>query len=215
MLSKEKFSLMAAEFIGTAMLALAVLVTSNIFGLGTAAWYVSLTAGATLALIVAKLGHVSGAHVNPAVTLGLWTMKKTPSSTALVYIAAQLLGGACALAFYNYATNDTLAASGASSFEWRVFWLEMTGAMVFGAGIASAVVQKLEGVYAALIIGASLAAGALLASLAAPGFLNPAVALANDAWDKTVVIAPIVGMIVGMNVYTYLFAPTKKKKSRS
>ncbi|MCA9324009.1 aquaporin [Candidatus Saccharibacteria bacterium] len=214
MFGKEKVSMVGAEFVGTFMLATAVLVVSNMFGAGTAAWYTAVSAGAALALIVAKLGHVSGAHVNPAVTIGMWTLKKIPTTSAVVYIASQLLGGAAALAFYNYATDATLAASGAANFDWRVFWLESAGAAVFGSGIAAAVSQKLEGVYAAFTIGASLTAGALIASLASAGFVNPAVALGNNAWDRTLVIAPIVGMVVGMNIYMWLFAPAEKKRKR-
>ncbi len=212
MFNKEKLSVVAAEFVGTAMLAMAVLVVSHLFGSGTAAWYISLSAGAALALIVVKLGHISGAHVNPAVTIGMWTLKKISTTNAIVYIAAQLLGGAIALMVYNYLTNDTLPMIGASTFEWRIFWAEVAGAAVFGSGIVAAVSQKLEGFNAAFTIGASLTAGALLASVASAGFLNPAVALGNNAWDRTLVIAPIVGMILGMNIYMWLFAPVQKKK---
>ncbi len=214
MLTREKLNILIAEFLGTAMLTLTVLVVGRMFGSGTEAWYVAISAGAALALIVAKLGHVSGAHVNPAVTIGMWTLKKIPTTNAVVYIAAQMLGGASALLFYNYATNDTLISAGAAAFDWRVFWVEATGAAVFGAGIVAAITQKYEGMYAALTIGASLTAGALLASLASAGFLNPAVALGNNAWNKTLAIAPVVGMVVGMNIYAELLAPkqTKKKK---
>ena len=100
MFGKEKVSMVGAEFVGTFMLATAVLVVSNMFGAGTAAWYTAVSAGAALALIVAKLGHVSGAHVNPAVTIGMWTLKRIPTTSAVVYIASQLLGGAAALGLH-------------------------------------------------------------------------------------------------------------------
>lgn len=212
MFNKDKLSMVSAELLGTFMLTLAVLIVSHMFGSGTAAWYTALSAGAALALIVAKFGHVSGAHVNPAVTIGLWTLKKIPTTNAIVYIASQMLGGAVALLAYNYFSNDSLPALGASVFDWRVFWAEAAGAAVFGSGIASAVTQKLEGAYKALTIGASLTAGALVASIGSAGFVNPAVALGNNSWDRTLVVAPIVGIVVGMNVYTWLFAPVAKKK---
>ena len=214
MFSKKKLSVVVAEYLGTFMLAMAVLVVSNMFGSGTAAWYTSISAGAALMLIIAKLGHVSGAHVNPAVTLGLWTLKKIETMDAVMYVVAQMLGGASALLFYNYATGDTLPASGSAPFVWSVFWVEAAGAAVFGAGIVAAISQKLDGLYGAFTVGASLAAGALLASLASAGFLNPAVALGNNAWNRTLAIAPLIGMVVGMNVYMALFAPTPEKKKR-
>jgi len=217
MLSREKLRLLLAEFFGTALLASVVLVTSNMFGLGTAAWYTALSAGVALSVIVGVFGHISGAHVNPAVTLGLWTLKKIETTNAVVYITAQLLGGATALLFYNYATGETLAVSGSSTFAWSVFVSEMVGAALFGMGIASVVSQKMQGYQAAFTIGMSLTLGALVASLGSAGFLNPAVALGNNAWDLTLVLAPLVGMVVGMNVYMALLAPApvrvvKKKK---
>ncbi len=214
MFSKEKLSLVLSEFMGTAMLTSVVLVVSNLFGLGTAGWYTALSAGVALSVIVGVFGHISGAHVNPAVTLGLWTLKKIETTNAIVYIAAQLLGGATALLFYNYATGETLPVSGSSTFVWSVFVSEMVGAAIFGMGIASVVLQKMEGYQAAFTIGMSLTVGALIASLGSAGFLNPAVALGNNAWDRTLVLAPLVGMVVGMNVYMALMAPTPAKVSR-
>lgn len=214
MFSKEKLSLVLSEFMGTAMLTSVVLVVSNLFGLGTAGWYTALSAGVALSVIVGVFGHISGAHVNPAVTLGLWTLKKIETTNAIVYVAAQLLGGATALLFYNYATGETLPVSGSSTFVWPVFVSEMVGAAIFGMGIASVVLQKMEGYQAAFTIGMSLTVGALIASLGSAGFLNPAVALGNNAWDRTLVIAPLIGMVVGMNVYMALMAPAPAKVSR-
>lgn len=214
MFSKEKLSLVLAEFMGTAMLTSVVLVVSNMFGLGTAGWYTAISAGLALSLITGIFGYVSGAHVNPAVTIGLWTLKKIETTNAIVYVAAQLLGGATALLFYNYVTGESLAVNGSSSFAWPVFVAEMVGAALFGMGIASVVSQKMEGYYAAFTIGMSLALGSLVASLSSAGFINPAVALGNGAWDRTLVIAPIVGMVVGMNVYMALIAPALARVSR-
>jgi len=212
MLSKEKMGMIVAEFIGTALLTSIVLVVSNMFGGGTAAWYTALSAGVTLSIIVGMIGRVSGAHVNPAVTIGLWTQKKVETTNAVVYVATQLLGGLVALSLYNYLTGGDLANGGSGTFIWSVFWAEVIGAAVFGMGIAAAVSQKLEGYYAAFTIGLSLTLGALIASVASAGFLNPAVALGNNSWDRTLAIAPIVGMIIGMHVYMAFLAPARKGK---
>jgi glycerol uptake facilitator-like aquaporin len=214
MFSKEKLSVLVAEFLGTAMLASVVLMVGHLFGGGTAAWYTALSAGVTLALLVGVFGHVSGAHVNPAVTIGLWSLKKIAMMDAAVYVAAQLLGGAAALLFYNYATGDSLPNVGGAEFVWSVFWVEVVGAALFGMGIASVVTQKLEGYYAAVTIGMSLTVGALVASVASAGFLNPAVALGYNSWNVTLVAAPIIGMVVGMQVYATLLAPVAKKSRK-
>jgi glycerol uptake facilitator-like aquaporin len=159
-------------------------------------------------------GSVSGAHVNPAVTIGLLFAKKIPLVTALLYVAVQLLGGATAMLFYNYARGETLSTDPTAPFAWSVFVAEMVGALLFGMGIAAAVVQKMEGLQLALTIGLSLTIGALVASAGSAGFLNPAVALANNSWDRTYVLAPIVGMVVGMNAYFWLFSPAEKPTSK-
>jgi aquaporin Z len=54
---------------------------------------VSLAFGLTVLTIAYSLGHVSGAHLNPAVTLGLFAGGRVPSGEVLPYIVAQVLGG--------------------------------------------------------------------------------------------------------------------------
>lgn len=90
----------AAEFIGTLWLVLggcgsAVLAanfTSEPFiGIGLVG--VSLAFGLTVLTIAYALGRISGAHLNPAVTIGLWAGGRVESSMVLPYITAQILGG--------------------------------------------------------------------------------------------------------------------------
>lgn len=79
-----------AEFLGTLFLLLSILVTGNF-----------LVIGAALAAIVFLLGGISGAHVNPAVSLTFY-LKGALSMTELVsYVAVQLAGGASAFALFN------------------------------------------------------------------------------------------------------------------
>jgi glycerol uptake facilitator-like aquaporin len=72
----------------------AVLATLGVPVIGTAfnSLAVPLAGGLTLAVLVAALGHVSGAHLNPAATLGLAATKKSPWDHVPVYLLAQLLG---------------------------------------------------------------------------------------------------------------------------
>lgn len=90
----------AAEFIGTLWLVLggcgsAVLAanfTSEPFiGIGLVG--VSFAFGLTVLTIAYALGRISGAHLNPAVTIGLWAGGRVESSMVLPYITAQILGG--------------------------------------------------------------------------------------------------------------------------
>lgn len=57
---------------------------------------VSLAFGLTLLTMAYAIGHISGCHINPAVTFGLWASGRHPSSQLLPYIAAQVIGGVIA-----------------------------------------------------------------------------------------------------------------------
>jgi aquaporin Z len=79
-----------AEFLGAFLLLASILFTGN--------W---LAIGLTLAGIVFVIGNVSGAHVNPAVSVAMY-MKGSLSSTELIgYIVAQVLGAVSSLYTYN------------------------------------------------------------------------------------------------------------------
>ena len=209
---RQKVGMLVAEFFGTAILALTAIGAARYFNF-TAPWYVGLAVGMSLAVLVGTIGKVSGAHVNPAITLGLWTLRKIPSTTAVAYVAAQLLGGLTAFAFVEYVTNSDLLNSGLNTFDSRIFLAELVGTAIFGFGVASVVMQKMEGMQAAFTIGASLFVGILVASIVAPGFLNPAVALANNSLDRTTLFAPLIGSVIGMNLYSFFLAPADSLKS--
>jgi aquaporin Z len=78
-------------------------------GIGLAG--VSLAFGLTVLTMAYAIGHISGCHLNPAVTLGLWAGGRHPLGEVLPYIVAQVLGG-IAGAFVLY-----LIASGAPGFD--------------------------------------------------------------------------------------------------
>lgn len=87
---------LTAEFLGTLWLVLggcgsAVLATAYpTLGIGFAG--VSLAFGLTVLTGAYALGHISGGHFNPAVSIGLWAAKRFPAGELPYYIAAQLLG---------------------------------------------------------------------------------------------------------------------------
>jgi aquaporin Z len=88
---------LSAEFIGTAWLVLggcgsAVLAAAfPEVGIGLAG--VSLAFGLTVLTMAYAIGHVSGCHLNPAVSVGLWVGGRFPARELVPYIIAQLLGG--------------------------------------------------------------------------------------------------------------------------
>lgn len=86
-----------AEFIGTAWLVLggcgSALLAAGYPDVGIGFAGVALAFGLTVFTLATALGPVSGAHFNPAVTLGLWAGGSFPASGVMLYIAAQVLGG--------------------------------------------------------------------------------------------------------------------------
>lgn len=203
MFSREKIAQLVAEFLGTATLAVAVysMAARTSFPL-----FAGLAAGLTLGVMTMVIGAVSGAHLNPAVTLGLWSTRKIKTVTAILYIAVQLLGGLAAWALLKYFLGHSLESLAGTKFEWKVFIAEAVGAMIFVFGVASAVYQKYEGGRAAFTVGASLTIGVLVASMASNGLINPAVALGLQSWSWAYATGPLVGAIIGANLYSLLFA---------
>ncbi len=94
---------LTAEFLGTFALiffgAGAVCVdfqlrSNSTGGIGLLA--IALAHGLTIAIMTSALGHISGAHFNPAITIGLWVTKRVTTLDALSYWGAQLLGATVA-----------------------------------------------------------------------------------------------------------------------
>lgn len=204
MLPRNKIAMITAEFLGTGILAFVTLAISK-SNVGIP-YFVSLALGLTLATLVMALGAVSGAHLNPAITIGLWTTRRVKTLPALVYVAVQLLGGVSAYLLYTYFVNTHWANSG--KFESRVLVAETVGAFVFALGWAAAAYRKLEGGKAAFAIGAALTVGIMVASAGSAGILNPAVALGMRMWVwGTYALGPVLGAVIGFNLYGLLFAP--------
>jgi glycerol uptake facilitator-like aquaporin len=193
-----------AEFIGTAVLSLAV-IGSIVNGAG---FVTLLTVGITLGLLVATIGSISGAHVNPAVTLGLLSIKKIEWKEALTYIMAQFAGAALALIVVRL--HGTPLPTIDFTFSWFSIVAEIIGALVFTFGIASIVLAtdstKAES-KASFVIGGSLTLGATIAAgLGSNAILNPAVAFAIGSFGLAYIIGPLVGAVAGMWLFKVLKA---------
>lgn len=184
-----------AELIGTFALTFAVLVSINShFPIAT-----PLIAGLTLGLFVYSLTSVSGAHFNPAVTIGIWTLRKISSREAIGYIITQFLGAglACLLAGALFKETFDLVASN----SWQVGLAELIGAFFFMFGIAAVIYGKVPSSLSGLVIGGSLVLGISIAASFSNGVLNPAVAFGIGSFSWMYVLAPIVGSILGMQTY--------------
>jgi len=91
-----------AEFIGTFWLVLggcgSAVLAAGFPNMGIGFVGVSLAFGLTVLTIVYSLGHISGAHLNPAITIGLWVGGRVKSNIIMPYVISQILGGIAAAA---------------------------------------------------------------------------------------------------------------------
>ena len=100
-----------AEFIGTFWLVLGGCGSAVLAGTGIGTLGVSLAFGLTVLTMACAVGHISGGHFNPAVSLGMWAAGRLPAARLLPYMAAQVLGGMAAGAVLY------LIASGHAGFD--------------------------------------------------------------------------------------------------
>lgn len=206
MFNKLKVDQLVAEFIATFVL------TSVVLGISTRSvfpFFIAAGAGLTVGLMVILLGSVSGAHANPAITFGLWSKRLIETDRAIAYIIAQVLGAVVALASYQYMVGKVINRP-SQNFDWRIFAAEALGAGIFGFGVAAAVNLKLKGGVQGAAIGISLMLGILVASVASNGIVNPAVAVGVDSAGWEYIVGPLVGALIGMQLYGAAFE-TKKK----
>ncbi len=88
---------MCAEFIGTFWLVLggcgSAVLAASFPNVGIGLLGVSLAFGLTVLTMAFAIGHISGCHLNPAVSLGLWSGGRFSTSELAPYIIAQVVGG--------------------------------------------------------------------------------------------------------------------------
>ncbi|MCL2760298.1 MAG: aquaporin Z, partial [Desulfuromonadales bacterium] len=86
-----------AEFFGTFWLVLggcgAAVIAAKFPGVGIGLLGVALAFGLTVLTMAFAIGHISGCHLNPAVSIGLWAGGRFPAKELIPYIIAQVLGG--------------------------------------------------------------------------------------------------------------------------
>ncbi|MCB1058244.1 MAG: MIP family channel protein [Acidobacteria bacterium] len=177
---------------------------------------VALTFGLVVTVLVAATGHVSGAHLNPAVTLAFAVARHFRPREIPIYIASQLVGasaGAGALLglFGNQAALGSTVPQGSAM---QSFWLEiLLSAVLMFAIIAVATDTRAVGETAALVIGATVAVDALWGGPISGASMNPArsfgPALLSGTWTHHWLywIAPILGAILGAALYQLLRVP--------
>lgn len=148
-----------AELVGTFILVMIAMTTIQSF--------MPLYLGLALALLVMSIGAVSGAHVNPAVTFGLWTVRRLRTALLPFYWGAQFLGAMAAVVVTNLVSSNSMALdfSHFGSFNWGIFAIELIGAAVFIFGLTALTNRRdLSDGTKAIGVGLSFLVGILVAS---------------------------------------------------
>lgn len=191
-------SKLIAESVGTFALALAVV--SSVAGMPVIP--TPVLAGLVLGLFAYSVGKVSGCHINPAVTLGLWSIDKVSTQEALRYIVAQLLGAVAAVLVLSVLFDMGSLSLTFAEESGRVFLAECVGAILFTFGVASVVAGRVNDAMSGVVVGGSLLLGIIVAAqLGSAGILNPAVALALGSLSLSYVGGSVVGAVLGVHLY--------------
>jgi glycerol uptake facilitator protein len=214
-------------FFGTASVVVTLLINDGlkITGIQMADWIgIGLAFGLALTVAIYALGPISGAHFNPAVTIGLWAGKKFPTSDLVPYLAAQFIGSIIASAALILIAGVKIASGiGALGSVGDVagigfvgvFIAEFIGTALLMYCIMAAAVDG-QAKDAALSIGLVLA-GIVIAiggftgcginpsRVFAPMLMNTLVGTAAP-WElfPAYLIAPIIGAIFAVYLYDFL-----------
>jgi MIP family channel proteins len=205
----------AAEFVGTFFLVfigVGAIATDVRYGsLGTVG--IALAFGAVVAAMVYATGHLSGAHLNPAVTLGFTATGHFARRDAYGYVAAQLAGATVAAFVLDTTlglgpaigvTSPTVPLAGAFAMEGFI-----TFALMFVI-MAVATDGRVVPGFAGVAIGLAVAMGAMVGGPVTGGSMNPArsfgPSLATGQWPAHWLywVAPCMGAVAGAVSYQLL-----------
>ena len=179
---------------------------------------IGLSTGLAVAVIIFALGHVSGAHINPAVTFGFALGGHFPWRKVPGYVAAQMAGGILASAVllallgsvaHQGANLPAVGTSQALGLEVILTFLLM---LVI---VAVATDSKAQGQLAALAIGATVALEIIFAGTLSGSSMNPARSLspALVGWTWTsqwiFVVGPVAGAAIAVIFYGWLREDSK------
>ena len=199
---------------------------ANPFGLGFLG--VSLAFGLTVLTMAYAIGHISGCHINPAVSFGLWASGRLPGSQLLPYIAAQVLGAtigggvlfliASGRAGFTLAGSNPLATNGFANHSpgdyglWAALLTELILTFFFLIVILGATDKLAPGGFAGVPIGLALTLIHLISIPITNTSVNPARSTGVAVWAGPELVgqlwlfwlAPIAGALLAGWVYRHL-----------
>lgn len=218
-----------AEFFGTFWLVLggcgSAVLAAGFPDVGIGLLGVSLAFGLTVLTMAYTVGHISGGHFNPAVSVGLWAAGRFPASQLLPYIFAQVLGGLVAggvlyLIASGKAGFDVSAGFAANGYGdhspgqyslLAALICEVVMTMMFLLIILGATDKRAPAGFAPIAIGLALTLIHLISIPVTNTSVNPArstgVALYVGDWAVAQLwlfwLAPVVGAVLGAQVYRF------------
>jgi len=216
-----------AEFVGTFWLVLggcgSAVLAAAFPGVGIGLLGVSLAFGLSVLTMAYAIGHISGCHLNPAVTVGLWAGGRFSAREVLPYIAAQVLGAIAAAAVLYLIASGKAGFDPSAGFAANGYGAHSPGGYSLLAALASEIVMT--AMFLVIILGATderaprglapLAIGLALTLIHLVSIpvtntsVNPArstgVALFAGGWALEQLwlfwVAPLVGGVLGAGVY--------------
>lgn len=217
---------LVAEVIGVFMLCfVGILAINNLGGQESGLTGIAFAHGLAILVMIAALGHVSGAHFNPAVTLGLLLGKQITASLAAMYWVAQLLGGLLAAAAIAAFFDSEVVANGTPALGEGInvgagialetiatFFLVL---VVYGTAVDARAPKSVYPVG----IGLSITAGILAIGPFTGAALNPArwfgpAVVAGDLSNAVVwIVGPLLGGVLAWLVHDFVIRPRESKES--
>ncbi len=192
---------------------MAILVASLRWGSATQSFGLEIVLSLIVMVMIYAFGHVSGAHLNPAVTLAFAAGRHFPWPLAPLYWAAQLAGGISASLVHKALFGDV--ANLGATLPWgsatQSFGLEIVLTLILMVVITSVATDtRAVGQAAAIAIGGTIGLEAIFAGPISGASMNPARSLApalvswtwQDQW--LYVAGPALGAVAGVFIYNWI-----------
>jgi aquaporin Z len=201
---------LAAEFIGTFALVFAgtgAIVIDETTGGAVTHVGVALTFGLIVFAMIYTVGDISGAHLNPAVSLGFFAARRFPLRKAVPYIASQCGGALAASGVLRalFPQNEMLGTTVPAGPAIQSFILELilTAILMFVIlGVSTGAAEK--GITAGIVVGAVIGVEAMFAGPISGASMNPARSLGPAGMSRhfeylwIYLLAPVIGACVGV-----------------
>lgn len=214
------FNRLAAEAFGTFCLVFAgtgAIVINDVSGGAITHVGIAIVFGLVVMAMIHAVGDLSGAHLNPAVTIGMWSARRLPTAHVPSYVASQAVGafGASGLMWILFPQHPTLGATVPAGAAWQSFVLEAVLTfilMVVILRVSSG--PKERGMLAGITIGAVIGLEAMFAGPISGASMNPIRSLAPavvsgglaNLW--VYLTAPLVGCLAGAAAHRLLHEGT-------